>query len=187
MTPAQPQPARVTWTYADYRLMPDDGKRYEIIEGDLLVTPAPTTTHQTVSKRIQLALMLQIEEKGLGAVFDAPIDLIASETTTVQPDLVVVRQQRRNIITERGIEGPPDLVVEILSPTTERVDRSRKRKLYAAIGVAEYWIADPTSHTVEVLALHAEGYRTVGVFGPGQALRSTLFELDLTVDRVFAP
>jgi Uma2 family endonuclease len=180
------KPARVTWTYADYRGLPDDGNRYEILDGELLVTPAPTITHQKVSKRIQLVLMLQIEQKGLGVVFDAPVDVIFSETWTVQPDLLVVRAERSAIVTERGIEGAPDLVVEIISPKTAITDRQQKQKLYASQGVAEYWLVDPAAHSIEVLELGEEGYTLRGRFGPGDRLESGLFALDLPLDPVFA-
>lgn len=186
MVPPSVQPARVTWTYADYRNMPEDGNRYEIIDGDLLVTPAPTTLHQTVSKRIQFALMQQVEQTGLGVVFDAPVDVIFSETHTVQPDLLVVRTSRRAIVSPRGIEGAPDLIVEILSPGTELVDRTTKLKLYAAKGVAEYWIVDAAAHAIEVHALGPVGYELRGRFGPGERVSSGLFTLDLPVDPIFA-
>ena len=179
--------AAVTWTYSDLRLFPDDRNRYEIIDGELVVTPSPTTTHQKVSKRIQLALMLQVEGTGAGVVFDAPVDVILADTRVVQPDLLVVAAARRGIITERGIEGAPALVVEILSPSTLRTDRELKRKLYAAAGVAEYWLVDPVGHAVEVLVLDQAEYRLHGRFGPGERVSSTLFPLDLEVDPIFAP
>jgi len=186
MATHDPRPARVIWTYSDYRGLPDDGNRYEIIDGDLHVTPAPTTTHQTVSKRIQLALMLQVEEPGQGIVFNAPIDVIFSETQAVQPDLLVVRSERRAIISERGIEGAPDLVVEILSPSTETRDRTQKSKLYASHGVAEYWLVDCSAHAVEVLALAPEGYVRHRRYGPGERVESEVFEVGIELDAVFA-
>ena len=181
------QKARVVWTYDDYRLMPDDGQRYEVIDGDLVVTPSPSTTHQKISKRIQLALMLQIEERGLGQVFDAPVDLIFSRTRTLQPDLLVVRSERTNFITERGIETAPDLVIEILSPSTERIDRERKSKLYAEEGVREFWIVDGPNHCFEVYALGDASFQLAGRYGPGARVVSTVFDIDLEVDRVFRP
>jgi Uma2 family endonuclease len=186
MATHDPPPARVIWTYSDYRGLPDDGNRYEIIDGDLHVTPAPTTTHQTVSKRIQLALMLQVEEPGQGIVFNAPIDVIFSEMQAVQPDLLVVRSERRAIISERGIEGAPDLVVEILSPSTETRDRTQKSKLYASHGVAEYWLVDCSAHAVEVLALAPEGYVRHRRYGPGERVESEVFEVGIELDAVFA-
>lgn len=179
--------AQVEWTYEDLRRMPDDGLRYEVIDGDLLVTPAPTTTHQTLSKRIQFALMQQIELRGLGLVFDAPVDLIFSPLRTVQPDLLVVRTERTSFVTERGIETAPDLVIEILSPSTERTDRDRKAKLYASEGVREYWIVDAAQRCIEVYGLAATGYALVGRFGPGTCVESRVFQIDLAIDPLFAP
>jgi Uma2 family endonuclease len=168
-------------------LLPDDGNRYEVVDGALVATPAPTTTHQTVSKRIQVELILQLERHDIALVHNAPIDVIFSETRSVQPDLVVVRMARRNIVTERGIEGAPDLVVEILSPSTEKTDREVKAKLYASEGVPEYWIADPEAHVIEVHVLGEDGYACAGHYGPGSRVISGLFDVDLEVDAIFAP
>ncbi|MEE8410546.1 MAG: Uma2 family endonuclease [Myxococcota bacterium] len=187
MTLPQTKPAKIVWTYDDYRLIPDDGFRYEVIDGDLIVTPAPSTLHQAISKRLQMALMLQIEQPGHGVVFNAPIDVIFTSTRTVQPDLLVVATPRRNIVTQRGIEGPPDLIVEIGSPTTESRDRGVKLKLYATEGVREYWIVDPEAHVVEVLALGETGYVTHARHGPGQRVASLIFNLSIEVDPLFAP
>ena len=181
------QAPRVTWTYEDYRLMPDDGQRYEVIKGKLFVTPAPSTTHQRVSKRIQLALMLQIEERGLGQVYNAPVDLIFSNTTTVQPDLLVVRKEREAFITERGIETAPDIVIEIVSDSTRSSDRKRKFKLYAERGVREYWIVDPHERTFELFVPGDTQYELHARFGPGDEVRSSVFAVTLQVDRVFRP
>ena len=181
------QKAHVVWTYDDYRLMPDDGLRYEVIDGDLVVTPSPSTTHQKISKRIQLTLMLQIEERDLGQVFNAPVDLIFSKTRTLQPDLLVVRTEHTHLITERGVEIAPDLVIEILSPSTERTDRERQAKLYAEEGVREFWIVDALNRSFEVYALGANGYTLAGQYGPGSKVISHVFEIDLDVDRVFRP
>lgn len=179
------QPAHVTWTYEDFCQLPADGRRYEILEGDLYVNPAPTTTHQTISKRLQFELMVQLERTGKGIVFDAPVDVIFSDKTVAEPDLLVVRPARRNIISERGIEGAPDLIVEILSPSTARNDRGVKSKVYAANGVAEYWIVDGSARRVELYSLGATGYGEATVFGPGSRALSRVFEFELSVDALF--
>jgi Uma2 family endonuclease len=179
------QPARVTWTYREYCLLPDDGRRYEVLEGELHVNPAPTTTHQSVSKRLQFELMVHLEKTGKGVVFNAPVDVIFSDTSVAQPDLLVVKTARRNIVSERGIEGAPDLVIEILSPRSERADRELKSKLYATYGVPEYWIVDPRASRVEVYALGATGYQQSAVYGPGSVASSAVFEFSVAVDSVF--
>jgi Uma2 family endonuclease len=177
--------AKVVWTYEDYRTLPDDGRRYEVIDGDLFVTPAPTITHQGASKRIYKALLLQVEDAGLGVVYDAPIDVMLSSIRVVQPDIVVVLKAREGIITERGIEGAPDIAVEILSQSTRTADLHAKRNLYASEGVREYWIVDTEEHTVEVLELAADGYRTRAVCKSGGRLDTGLVPLSLAIDEVF--
>jgi Uma2 family endonuclease len=185
----EPRRARVTWRYPDLRLMPEDGQRYEIIDGELVVTPSPTTIHQAISKRIGFQLMLQVEQEGHGIVFYAPVDVRLSDTRVVQPDLLVLRPGRRPFITKRAVECAPDLIIEIGSPSTEERDRTTKQKLYASEGVGEYWLVDPEQHTIEVLLLGAEGegYSSHGVFGPGQTVASVTFEVAFPVDPVFAP
>ncbi len=179
--------AHVVWTYDDYRQLPDDGKRYEIIDGELFVSPSPTTTHQKVSKRLQFALMTQVENKGLGVVFDAPVDVIFGATCVVVPDLLVMDSTRKNRISERGIEGAPDLIVEILSPSTAKIDQGTKLKLYASEGVQEYWIVDAAACTIEVFGLRADGYHLDRTFGPGDTVVSSIFSIAIPTDDLFAP
>lgn len=181
------KPAHVIWTYDDLQIITDDRNRYEVIDGELLATPSPTSDHQRASKRIFFELLTQIERAGLGEVFHAPLDVILTHTRVVIPDLLVVRNERRNFITQRGVETPPDLVVEILSPSSLRNDREVKRKFYGSVGVPEYWIADPAEHTIEVLALGPEGYVARGNYGPGQHLVSVGFPVAFDVDPIFAP
>ena len=149
-------------TYNDYLGFPQDGKRHEIIDGEHFVTPAPDTYHQTVSRRIQFQLYRQIEETGLGEVYNAPTDLQFSDTDVVQPDLIVVRAAKKRIITPKKIRGTPDLVVEILSESTGAVDRGLKKELYQKAGVPEYWVVDVEDHKVEQYALEKGVYALVG-------------------------
>jgi Uma2 family endonuclease len=183
---SRPRP-RVVWTYEDYRTLPDDRNRYEVIDGELLMTPAPSTTHQRVSKRLGRMLLQELEDTGIAIVYYAPIDVIFSPTSVVQPDLVVVMKERQGIITERGIEGPPDIVIEILSPTSRSADLHSKRKLYSSQEVSEYWIADPETHTVEVLELTQDGYRSRVLCRPGGRIDSGIVRAELPVDEVFRP
>jgi Uma2 family endonuclease len=166
--------------------MPPDGRRHEILDGEWVVTPAPNTKHQSVSKRLHRELTLQLEDTKLGIAFYAPIDVIFSNTRVAEPDLLVVATGRRNIISQRGIEGAPDLVVEILSPSSERIDREVKRKLYADGGVREYWLVDPRTSRIEVLSLGGVVYETAGEYGPGATARSVIFPFSIAVDAVFA-
>lgn len=139
--------------YSDYVCFPNDGFRHEVINGDHYMNPAPSTYHQTVSKRLQYHLYLQIELRGLGLVFDAPIDLQLSEYDIIQPDLVVLLNAKKKIITPSKIKGVPDLLVEIISPSSLENDRVLKKSLYQRTGVAEYWIVDPFEHTIDQLVL----------------------------------
>lgn len=156
-TPSARQPAKLG--YREYCCFPDDGRRHEIIDGDHFVTPAPSTTHQTVSKRLMHQLYTQIELAGLGLVFDAPVDVQLTDHDIVQPDLVVVLAGRTRMITPTKINGVPDLVVEILSPSTAANDTTLKKQLYERTGVAEYWIADPDNQRLEQFRLVNGGYR----------------------------
>ncbi len=140
-------------TYHDYLLLPDDGKRYEILDGDLLVTPSPVTRHQLVVGRFFHHLMTYLETDPIGAVFTAPYDVVLSDTDIVEPDLIVVLKNGRARITEKNVQGPPDIVVEVLSPGTAARDRDLKRKRYERFGVQEYWLVDPDQNTLEILAL----------------------------------
>jgi Uma2 family endonuclease len=152
---------RVVLTYKDYEALPDDGRRYEIHEGELSVTPAPTPDHQRRSGRLFTTLTAHVKARGLGEVFYAPVDVILSDTSIVQPDLVFVAADRAGAVSSRGIEGPPTLVIEILSPSTARIDRHAKLQLYARHGVPHYWIVDPDSRTIDAYRLAGDGYALV--------------------------
>lgn len=138
---------RSTLTYKDYCLIPDDGKRHEILGGQHHMTPSPRTKDQKTSKRIYAVLVIYFEHGGRGEVFYAPIDVILSDEDVVQPDLVVVVRPEQ--ICERGIEGAPFLLVEITSPSNPDYDRVVKAQRYAALGVLHYWIVDPDAKTFE--------------------------------------
>ena len=154
--------ARIKLTYEDYMRIPEDGRRHEIVDGEHKVNPAPGTYHQTLSRRIQFQLYAQVEEPGLGAVFDAPVDLQLSDSDVVQPDLVLVLTKNRNIITPAKIKGVPDLVVEILSQSTATLDRQVKKRLYQASRIPEYWLVDPDEHTLEQYCLEGGRYTLKG-------------------------
>jgi len=154
----------VKLTYRDYVTWPDDGRRYELYEGEVYMVPSPSVKHQRISGNLQVLLRQFLLENGLGEVFDAPLDVVFSESTVVQPDILFINHQRRGIIGEQNISGAPDLVVEILSPATEERDRGIKLQLYCRYGVREYWLVDPEERTVEVLALSPEGYQVLGQY-----------------------
>ena len=132
--------------YDDYLAAPSDGQRYEIIRGELYVTPAPSPLHQRVSRRLLRQLADFFHERGLGEVFDAPIDLILTPHDILQPDLLVVASDSG--ITKRGVERPPWLVVEILSPSTRKQDQGIKLERYAQLAVQHYWLVDPEARRI---------------------------------------
>ncbi len=140
---------QITWQ--DVQQLPDDGRRYEAIEGDLYVTPAPTVRHQRISKRLERALLALLEDPGHGELLHAPVGVEFPATEEgVQPDILFVSNARRGIVADDWLRGAPDLVVEILSPTTASRDRGIKLRLYERQGVAEYWIVDHEAEAVEV-------------------------------------
>ena len=175
------------FTYEDYRTAPPD-KRYELLDGDLLVNPAPNLKHQEIESRLGSRLARFIEARGLGKFYFAPCDVVLSDTDVVQPDLLFVSLARAHLlIGGDNVRGAPDLVVEILSPGTADRDRGYKRALYAKHGVKEYWLVDPAAETVSLL-LPRDGDLVVSyTFGRNETLRSPLlagFELDL--DDIFS-
>jgi len=152
---------KIILTYDDYRLLPNDRNRYEIIDGELSVTPAPRPKHQRISSHLHVILANHIFARHLGDIYAAPTDLILTPTTVVQPDLIFVDNDRRHIVTERAIEGPPTLLIEILSPATHETDRLTKAQLYARYQVPHYWLVDPDQRTLEAYELARDHYNLV--------------------------
>lgn len=181
----------VRFTYDDYKSLPESmEKRYELLDGDLLMVPAPTTAHQRVSRNLGFLLLQFTRKHGLGEVFYAPVDVVfgqGKQREVVQPDILWVSQDRKDIITEQEIQGAPDLVVEVLSPGTEEQDRGYKKALYARFGVREYWIVDPGAQTIEIHVPSSRGVELHASFHKGEILTSPLlhgFQLDTS--EVFA-
>ena len=157
--------ARVALTHRDYEALPDDGKRYEIHDGELSVTPAPSPLHQIVLLNLATFVDPHVKARRLGRIMVAPLDVILSdqprETTVLQPDVLFLDRERLSAISERAIEGPPTLVVEILSPSTAVTDRTRKRELYARYGVPYLWFVDPDTRELVAHVLDSGEYRLV--------------------------
>jgi|SRR3990172_6681289 len=152
---------RVVLTYTEYAALPADGRRYEIHDGELSVTPAPSPQHQIIIANLFRVLDAHVRAKGSAIVLFAPLDVILSDSSIVQPDIVYLDSARLNLISHRGIEGAPTLLVEVLSPSTTVIDRSTKRQLYRRYGVPYYWIVDPEGHTVEAYSLSEGEYQLV--------------------------
>ena len=146
------------FTYHDYTTLPDDGRRYEIHDGELSVTPAPSPQHQMCAANLFRILDSHVRSKGLGVVLFAPLDVILSDTAIVQPDLVYLAPDRLGAVSRRGIEGPPTLAVEILSPSTAGIDRETKHRLYSRHGVPYFWRVDPDARALEAYRLERDRY-----------------------------
>ena len=175
----------VKLTYEDYCATPDD-KRYELLNGDLMMVPAPNTRHQRVQRQLGYKLAQFIEDHALGELFFAPYDIVLSDTDVVQPDLLFISQQREHMITTENVRGAPDLVIEILSPSTADRDLGYKHELYGRHGVLEYWVLDPMAKTVAVHRQRDGELELTDTFGRGDTLRTPLLKgLELQLDDVF--
>jgi Uma2 family endonuclease len=175
-------------TYDDYLVLPNDGRRYQILEGELDVNPAPTTRHQKISMRLEHQLVSHVEAQCLGLVLYAPVDVMLDERNVVQPDIVFVSTERMPIVEEAKIAGAPDLVVEILSPASARTDRGPKASIYARHGVAWYWLVDPAEDLVEEYELVGRGYTLRGRLGRESVFRPALFPgLEIALEPLFRP
>ena len=174
-------------TYDDLLQMPDDGMRREVLEGELLVNPAPRRDHQVVSANLDWILQRFLRSSGAGWAFTHPVDLYLGRHDIVQPDLVVIRDARLGIYRPDGIiEEPPDIVVEILSPSTRGIDLVRKMALYARSGVPEYWIADPDRRMLVINVLQGEDYVPVAPDADGWLASPTLSGLRIDPAEVFS-
>ena len=175
-------------TYQDYLDIPGDD-RYELINGEFILVSAPNRSHQIISVKLVSKMDPFVEGGDLGWVFHAPFEVVLADPegiNIIQPDIIFVSKERERIITRANIQGAPDLIVEILSPSTGRRDRTTKRDLYARHGVGEYWIADPDAQTVTVMILKDGEYEVVGDYGIDDTLTSpTLKGFSVRLDRVF--
>ena len=182
---------RIPYTYEDYKSLPESmDRRYELLQGELFIVPAPTTDHQRFSRNLEFILFQHVRTHGLGEIFYSPVDVVFGEgraREVAQPDIVFIAAERRAIITRPEIAGAPDLVVEILSPGTEERDRNYKRTLYERHGVREYWIVDPDAHSLERHILTATGYATPERVGESDGFETPLFPgLVIALAEVFA-
>lgn len=176
---------KIKYTYREYLYTPDD-KRYELIDGELLLSPSPKTAHQRLERKLGTIMSFFVDDAGLGEIFFAPFDVYFNETNVVQPDIIFVSSERALIVNDDNIRGAPDMVVEILSPSTANRDRVLKRALYAENGVKEFWIADTDAKTISVFLLGDSGFDLVAIYGEGQALTSpTLSGFSVNMDDVF--
>ena len=174
-------------TFRDWLKFPDDGRLYEVIDGELYMTPPPSIAHQRISRDLEFLLVRYVRDNDAGEVLDAPVGVKLADDDIVEPDIVVVTKPNAAKIGEQVIDGAPDLVIEILSPGTARRDLVIKREKYLAAGVREYWIVDPASRAVEVLALEQGAYVRHGLFAREDVLTSrVLAKLTIALREVFS-
>jgi Uma2 family endonuclease len=188
---ARSWPKQGQWTYADYRLLPDDGQRYEVIRGHLHVSPAPSFIHQLTVKRLFRNLDGFIVSHRLGEVLTAPFDVLLpfGIGTPVQPDIIFFRKGNVPRIDALNFQGVPDLVIEVLSPSTRRLDKI-KLAAYLDAGVPEVWHPDPQTQTLVVYGLSADrkSYEEVARGGKGQSIVSRVLPgLRIEISEIFAP
>lgn len=180
-----PEPGQ--WTYADYQRLPDDGNRYEVIFGVLYRMNTPTIPHQIAVTNLVIFLGLLVKSQKSGVLLSAPTEVLLPDIATlVQPDVLFISQNRRNIIVEQRIAGVPDLMIEVLSPSSVRHDRRTKFDAYEQAGVPEYWIVNPKTHTVEVYELSGKEYGLAGEFSADEKIVSPLLgDVGFTADSIF--
>ena len=172
-------------TYQDYVSMEGD-ERYELHDGELILVGSPNTDHQIASLELATQMNIFVKENNLGRVFSAPYDVLFSDTDVVQPDILFVSKEREYVITPANIQGAPDLIVEILSPSSSRRDWRYKRELYASHGVREYWIVDPTNRIVWVMMLRDGALKEQGTYGEGDTVTSSTIEgFRVSMDEIF--
>jgi Uma2 family endonuclease len=181
-----PGPLQGMWTYEDYAALPDDGNRYEVLQGVLYMAPSPGKWHQKASVAISHYLYVAVQMAGLGEVYTAPFDVRLDAKNTVQPDVLVVLNEHLDRVTKSGVVGAPDLTVEIASPATARIDLSEKLHAYASAGVAEYWVVNPDARTVEVFVLRQGTYNSLGIYyGPAVLPSHIVPNLNVRVEQFF--
>ena len=174
------------WCYEDTLTFPDDGRRYEIIEGDLYEMPSPTSVHAATIINL-IALLLPVVTKIRGRLFTAPLDVFIPGGDPVQPDVLVVLPDGKALVELRGIEGPPDLIIEVVSPSNRGRDLLTKRALYARAGVGEYWLVDPEARTIEILTLDRDAFHlAVAASGDEMPVSPLLGPLPITTTDLFA-
>lgn len=174
-------------TYEDFAEFPEDGMRHEILDGEHYMSPAPSTAHQRVAMRLSAILWTHCQRARAGEVFAAPFDVLLSAHDIVEPDLIFISAARAGILTDKNIEGAPDLLVEIVSPGTGKRDETLKRQRYEALGVAEYWLIHPDQQWVRVYRRAAAGYEIAAQLGGGDTLTTPLLPgLAIAVAEIFS-
>ncbi|MDL1956170.1 MAG: Uma2 family endonuclease [Candidatus Desulfofervidus auxilii] len=178
-------PKKKKYTYEDYAKLPE-GAPYQLINGELIITPAPTPYHQYISGNIYSILKEFVEKNNLGQVYYSPIDVYFEETETYQPDIIFISKERLNIIKETKIEGAPNLIIEILSPATAYYDLRKKFKVYEKHGVKEYWIVDPEEKSIEIYINEKQKFILVETKNKTGTIKSQLLKnFEIELEKIF--
>ncbi|MFQ5489455.1 MAG: Uma2 family endonuclease [Phycisphaerae bacterium] len=181
-----PEPIRLT--YQDYCALPDDGKRYEVLDGGLRVSPSPTTKHQRVVFLLSRLLAHHVEREKLGEILVAPLDVVLGPNDVVQPDVVYVSQANASIITDDNIQGAPDLVIDVIARSNPQLDTRDQRQVYSRCGIPFYWIVDPWRQTLLELQRVEKDYAEVTCCHAGDRLTPQLYpDLVIEVDTLWTP
>jgi len=174
-------------TVRNYRLLPETGPRYQLIQGRFYMAPAPSRYHQEISRNLELILGNYLDENPIGKLYDAPFDVVLDEVNVFQPDILFVSRERYGILTDAGAEGAPDFIAEILSPRTAKLDLENKHLEYAQHGVRELWIIDPKVKKITVYHLDKDADAPVAVHGADARISCRMFPgLEIDMAKVFA-
>lgn len=167
-------------------MLPDAGPRFQLIEGELYMSPAPNRFHQVVSRNIEFLLLKYLEANPIGEIYHAPFDVYLSEHDVFQPDIVFVAKENFKVLTDAGVEGTPDFVVEILSPSNAYLDKKSKLRVYARMGVKELWIVDPETRLVHVYLLQQTADQPLATYGEKDSFSSPHFPgLEIRILEIF--
>jgi len=174
------------FTYQDYLELPEDSYQYQVINGELVMTPAPYTIHQQVSINIVDKLIQFLKSNPIGRILYAPVDVVINETNVFQPDILFISTENSKIITQKNVTGPPDLVIEILSPSTGYYDLTEKKDVYAEFGVKEYWIVDPKKQSVEIYTNETKKFKSEQRLETSGILKSRVLDgFEISLQKMF--
>jgi Uma2 family endonuclease len=176
----------IRFSYDEYRALPETGPHYQLVDGDLIMSPAPTFRHQIIAKRLVLFLGMHAQQHSLGELLFAPLDVIFSDEDVYHPDIVFISNARKSIIVPEGLRGTPELCVEILSPSNMELDQKTKRLLYARFGLPELWIVDPFANTVQIFRLQEDPHHAAQTLSETDVLKSKTFPgLEVKLEKIF--
>lgn len=174
-------------TVHDYLLLPDAGPRFQLVDGEFHMAPAPNTYHQIISRNLGYMLMRHLEDHPIGEIFIAPFDVYLSDIDVFQPDICFFSKNQHHYLDERGATSAPWLVVEILSPSSRRLDIGPKREVYARCGSRELWLIDPIKRELAVYLLREDAERPARLVAENETFTSALLPgLEISLSKILA-